>query len=402
MSNKQLSFDITIIGAGIVGVMAAIALAQRGHKIALLAEYDLNKAHKNHTPLDIRSIALSLSSKRILQHFNCWQELQSICQPINDIQVSSQGHWGVTRLNYKEQHCDALGYVIESHHLEALLIKKLSDYSNIHVFHCSQYTQLEQETNGCTIQLNHDKKIKSILSQICLICDGAQSKAREMAGFNTQRYDYHQVAIATHVSGQHMQNTIAYERFTPQGPLAMLPLTQSRYGLVWSNNPERSQQLMAMNDDAFLAELHQSFGYRLGKISEIGKRFAFPLIKQVTDTLVQQHCIVLGNAAHNLHPVAGQSLNLALRDIAHLSDFLMKLDDSEKQLECYQTLRMGDHQQVTQLGDTLVQLFSNNLPVLNHARSAALAMLDITPSLKNDFAWRGMGFAQTAASAQRG
>lgn len=402
MTESTLNFDITIIGAGIVGITAAIALAQKGHKIALLAEYELKQEHKNKNPLNVRSIALSLSSKKILQHLNCWSELQPFCQPIDDIQVSSQGHWGVTRLNNLQQHCEALGYVIESHLLESQLLKKLDAFNNITIFHSSNYSQLSPHDTHCDIYLEHEKQDKHISSKVCFICDGAQSKAREMAGFNVQRFDYQQVAIATHVSGSHMQNSVAFERFTPQGPLAMLPLTQSRYGLVWSNHQPRSDELIAMSDHAFLAELQKVFSYRLGKITATGKRFAFPLIKQVCSTLVEKRCVVLGNAAHNLHPVAGQSLNLALRDIAHLADYLSHFDHCDEQLAAYHKLRQVDHQQVVELGDTLVQLFSNNLPILNHARSAALALLDITPTLKNNFAWRGMGFAQTAASAQRG
>ncbi len=402
MSNDVHKFDIAIIGAGVVGISAAIALAQQGHKIALLAEYDLFKTTKRNNLLDIRSIALSLSSKQILQHFGCWQDIQNVCQPINDIQVSSKGHWGVTRLNNVQQQCDALGYVVESHLLEAALIKKLRSFDDIDIFLSSQYTNLQQNEADCSIQLKHNKKDIQIHSIVCLICDGAQSKARELAGFKTQKYNYNQVAIATHVSGEYLQNHIAYERFTPQGPLAMLPLTQGRYGLVWSNNATRNKQLLEMNDKEFLAALHKDFGYRLGHITHAGKRIAFPLIKQVTDTLVKQRCVVLGNAAHNLHPVAGQSLNLALRDIAHLADFLTDLNQIDETLQNYQQHRHADHKQVIELGDTLINLFSNNLPILNHARSAALALLDIMPPLKNDFAWRGMGFAQAAASAQRG
>jgi len=402
MTKSPHSFDISIIGAGVVGITAAIALAQNGHKVALLAEYDLTKSHKNNDPLDVRSIALSLSSKQILKHLGCWQDLQNHCRNIHDIEVSSQGHWGVTRLNHQQQNCDALGYVIESHHLESILIQKLECFKNINVFHSSQYTQLVQTEDGCNITLKHKNKSINVNSHVCFICDGAQSKARDMAGFKTKKYDYHQMAIATNVSGAHMQNNIAYERFSPHGPLAMLPLTQSRYGLVWSNSAKHCQQLMAMTDNDFLKALQHNFGHRLGRITQTGKRFAFPLIKLVTETLVQQRCVVLGNAAHNLHPVAGQSLNLALRDIAHLADFLSDLTNASEHLEHYQQLRQADHKQVIELGDTLVHLFSNNLPVLNHARSAALALLDIVPTLKNNVAWRGMGFAQTPASAQRG
>lgn len=402
MSQTSLSFDITIIGAGIVGLTAAIALAQKGYRIALLAEHELTLPNINENSLNVRSIALSLSSKQILQHLNCWQKLQVYCQPINDIQVSSQGHWGVTRLNHIQQQCDALGYVIESHLLESTLINEVDAIKGINVFRSSQYEQLEQTEGYCVIQLKHDNHELTISSKLCLICDGASSKARDMAGFSTQKYDYQQWAIAAHVSGPTMKNNKAYERFTPQGPLAMLPLIDARYGLVWSNSKNRSEELMAMDDEPFLNELQQAFGYRLGRINQIGKRFAFPLIKVVTEQLVQQRCVVLGNAAHNLHPVAGQSLNLALRDIAHLSDFLSDLNHCDEHLVKYQDLRRVDHQQVIQLGDTLVHLFSNNLPLLNHARSAALALLDVVPPLKNDFAWRGMGFAQPAASAQRG
>jgi len=404
MTNDKHSLrsDIAILGAGIVGLTAAIALAKQGHHISVLSDTDCSTKNDTHQSLNVRSIALSLSSKQILQNFDCWDNLRHLNQPINDIQVSSKGHWGVTRLNHQQLQCDALGYVIESHLIENELLNKAQSIDNITIYSLSQYQHIKSEESQVTIQFLQNDQKYSLESKLCLICDGAHSKAREQVGFKTDTYDYQQVAIAAHVSGPNMQHNVAFERFTSEGPLAMLPLSDARYGLVWSCSIQQAKQLMALNDASFLEQLQKVFGFRLGRITDIGKRFSFPLIKKTSHKLTKNRCVVLGNAAHNLHPVAGQSLNLALRDIAHLADFLGDLDSIDENLSDYQKYRLKDHQQVIQLGDSLVHLFSNNLPLLNHARSAALALLDITPPLKSDFAWRGMGFSQTAANAMRG
>ncbi len=402
MSKKTNQYDIAIIGSGIVGLLSALTLARKGFNVVLTDAYKISINSDEIDPLNVRSIALSLSSKQILQSFGFWQGLQPYCQPILDIQVSSQGHWGVTRLNHLQQQCDALGYVVESHHLTNALTRNIESVKNITLIDEASCEAFDNNDNGCHISLNKNNKTLKLEVKLGLICDGANSKTRDMAGFSSTSTDYQQMAIAAHVSGKHTQNSIAYERFTPEGPMAMLPLTDGRYGLVWTNSIDRSKQLMAMNEDEFLSALHQDFGFRLGRIEKIGTRITFPLHRIISKKLSHNRCVVLGNSAHNLHPVAGQSLNLAIRDIAHLNDFLTSFDDLEQTLGNYQALRQKDHDQVIQLGDTLITLFSNNVPILNHVRSAGLAFMDVLPTLKNDFAWRGMGFAQSAASAQRG
>ncbi|MBL7005078.1 MAG: FAD-dependent monooxygenase, partial [Gammaproteobacteria bacterium] len=266
-------------------------------------------------------------------------------------------------------------------------------------YQCETLTHTPESTK---LTFKHKDKPVQVNCKLTIICDGAYSPTRDKAGFTTIKDDYRQTAITANISGKHCNNHIAYERFISTGPMAMLPLNNNRYGLVWSNSAERSEQLMQLNDNEFLQQLQQSFGYRLGKLTQIGTRTSFALKKVLSQQLTLERCVVLGNSAHNLHPVAGQSLNLALRDIAHLYDHITHLDDSTQALVRYEKSRSKDHLQVMQLSDNLVSLFSNNLPVLNHARSAALAALDCLPALKNSIAWRGMGYAQSAASAQRG
>lgn len=400
--SKTHHFDITIIGAGIVGLFSAIVLAKRGFSVALCDASSIKPFAIDDNPLDYRPLAISLSSKHILQAFDCWQNIQAYSQEILDIQVSSQGHWGVTRLNHQQQKCPALGYVVDSHVLHNSLLQQLADIDNITTFEHSHCQALEQNSNGTLVSLLQNEAVLSIQTSLLLIADGSNSQTRELAGFSVEKTAYEQSAIAANITGLLSEANTAYERFTPQGPMAMLPLNNSRYGLVWANSCKRSESLCALNDQDFLKELQQAFGYRLGTFSKVGKRFSFPLFKIISTSLVKNRAIVLGNAAHNLHPVAGQSLNLALRDIAHLFDLIKDTDHLDDDLQQYQSIREKDHQQVIQLGDTLVNIFSNDLPVLNHARSAALALLDINPHLKHSFAWRGMGFAQQSATAVRG
>lgn len=399
----QPSTDIAIIGTGIVGIMTAIAFAKRGYSVAI-ADVKAIETLSTHAQksLNARSLALSLSSQKILQAFDCWDNISSHCKAIHDIHVSSKGHLGATRINRTQVNCDALGYVIEDAPLFNTLLKQAQQYSQILFLPKYLCTAINPTEKGCELSFSHNDESVTLNSTLTLICDGALSKTRALAGFTQHHYDYKQFAITANVQGTHSDNHIAFERFTAQGPMALLPLTNKRYGLVWTVNPQQHEALMQANEAEFLHQLHNSFGFRLGKLTHIGERHSFPLHKIACDSLIHKHCVVLGNAAHNLHPVAGQSLNLALRDIAHLYDSITNLEDISEKLAAYNDKRMQDHQQVEQLSDGLVQLFSNNLAVLNHLRAASLSALDRVEALKNNFAWRGMGYGQPAANAQSG
>lgn len=397
---KDNLFDITIVGAGLVGLLSAIILSKRGYTIALIDKSEIKKQTLAQQT-DARAIALSWSSYQILKAFDCWSEIKPHTKGIKEIQVSSQGHWGVTRLKNTDFPISDFGFVIENQHLHNALFSQAESNDLIHFYSHLECDSLQQiEKGGC--QLGFKQSDIKFNSKLVFICDGAQSKTRDLAGFSTSHTNYQQTAITAVISGENTDRNTAFERFTQYGPLAMLPIKENQYGLIWAQKTKQSEALLGLNDEQFLTQLQQSFGYRLGQLTACSSRVAFPIHKLISNELVKDNYVVLGNTAHNLHPVAGQSLNLAIRDIAHLFDHLDELNHLENRLKHYQEIQLKDHKQVIQLGDRLVQLFSNNLPLLNHARSAGLALLDMNPPLKQNFAWRGMGYGSTSATAQGG
>jgi 2-octaprenyl-6-methoxyphenol hydroxylase len=398
--------DIAIIGGGLVGLSAALALQQTDRSICIIESGNLQQRESG--GLNARSIALSYASVQIFRALGLWREISKKASAIKTIHISSQGQWGVTRLHAQEYKLPAMGYVIESQHLGAILLDQVKQ---------SNWIRLQSEAEfvsarfGDQVELafRQRDKLQNLQAKLVLIADGSQSKARSSLGIEHRLIDYQQSAIITNVEVSKPGEAIAYERFTIAGPLAMLPLGGNRYACVWTHDPEHSDALMLLDDEQFAASLQRSFGYRLGFLERIGTRHCFPIHRMEAQGLVKDRCLLIGNAANTLHPVAGQGLNLALRDIASLHHILedqdigsLELTSILNLLDCYQELRVSEQQQVVQLGDGLVNLFSNDLPILKQFRAGALALLDLVPALKAEVAITGMGFGSDGNPMLRG
>lgn len=398
---QSIQSDIVIFGAGLVGCITALAWSQKGYQVTLLEKSDLN--FHPHERFNVRAIALSWSSRQILQGLHIWPEIKHLCQPIKDIQVSSKGHWGVNRLKATDLNLEAMGYVIESDLMHQVLLELINKNKDIQLF--KQYNleslSLDKGLSNC-YNIQYENEILNIESHLTCISDGIHSDIRGQSGFDIKKQSYFQHAICTTLEFSRPLSTTAFERFTSNGPIAMLPLTENRFGMVWTNPSEQSEKLMSLTDDVFKQAILKTFGYRMGSIKHMGPKFHFPLTKIIATELSHQRSVVLGNAAHNLHPVAGQSLNLAIRDIAHLTSQFDRLDHIDATLSDYNIQRKVDHQRIITMGDSLVNLFSNQLPIVNHIRSAALGLMDILPIAKHEFAWLGMGYGAQASDLQTG
>jgi 2-octaprenyl-6-methoxyphenol hydroxylase len=219
------------------------------------------------------------------------------------------------------------------------------------------------------------------------------SHTRELAGMEMRREDYGQAAVIANVTTEYPHQGVAYERFTDTGPLAFLPMTQNRCSVVWTINATETAEVMALGDDAFIARLQQRFGYRLGHIEKTGIRHAYPLAYVEASQLVKGRVVIIGNAAHALHPVSGQGYNLALRDAAEIAEVIASYDDPGHELVLaeYAAKRRKDIQRVYRITDTLVKLFSNAFPPLAHARAAGLILLDLIPPARHLMARQSMG-----------
>ena len=398
------STEVCIVGGGLVGLAAALAFSRQGRSVCLLEARD--PALQEPAQMDARSIALSLSTVQIFNALNLWPQMSSQTAAIQHVHVSSAGHFGVTRLHASDLQREALGHVIEYHVLLGYLLDAVSRDSAIEFIVPAQLLDLQQDENKVTLSYQHNKKPCQLETALLVVADGAQSSIRDMLGIAAHVEDYRQTAVVANVKTSQAFNGYAYERFTSDGPLALLPLPDQRYAMVWSNAPQRTEQLMQLSDRLFIEQIYASFGYRLGYFSEVGQRVQFGLKRTRSEQLTCGRCVLIGNAANTLHPVAGQGFNLALRDVGQLYDAVDSFDLASTELNGrlvdYASGRKKDQQRTVQLGDGLVRLFSNDLPLLNHLRAGALAALDVCPLLKQEFSWQGMGFGSGYSSLLRG
>jgi 2-octaprenyl-6-methoxyphenol hydroxylase len=325
--------------------------------------------------------------------------LSEDAHPIRQIQISSRGHWGVTRLHAGDYDLEALGYVVENNVLARVLLEAVENSERIELEQGASFESISQ-ADRVAITYRAQKRKKRLDAQLALIADGADSSARAALGIAHRRIDYGQSAVVVNVEVGKPLAGIAYERFTTGGPLAMLPLGGRRYACVWTCSPSRAEALRALPETEFAAELQAYFGFRLGPVERVGERVAIELRRTRADRLHCGRCLLVGNAANALHPVAGQSFNMSLRDIACLHELLAEREladlDGERWraiAEDYQQRRESEHRRVIGYGDGLVTLFSNSMPVFDRLRACGLAALDLLPPLKAQAAFAGMGLA---------
>jgi 2-octaprenyl-6-methoxyphenol hydroxylase len=396
--------DVAIIGGGLVGLVAARLMSAQGRSVRLIESRPL--AVESPALLDVRSIALSLSSLKIMQAVGLEAGLHSQMTPISDIHISSAGHFGVTRLHARDLKLERMGAVVEYHVLMRHFLQSVESDPAIEIISPAQFVSLQQHPDRVILKLETQSELQELEAALVLVADGANSQVRDALQIQSQRHDYRQSAIIANVKVQDARAGWAFERFTSSGPLAMLPLSDRRYALVWTQRVSQADALIQAPDDEFIRQLQQLFGYRLGYITQVGRRDRFDLKLIQAQQLVTGRCVLIGNAANTLHPVAGQGFNLALRDVAYLYDLLNGLDPNgdacESALAGYQKQRASDQQQTIRLGHGLVELFSNSLPLLNHLRAGALAALDVCPLLKHEFCWNAMGYGAGSSSLMRG
>jgi len=398
--------DIVIVGGGMVGLCAALALQKNGRKICLLEAANLHQPESG--GLNARSIALSYSSVQIFKALGVWSSIKKQAAPIRNIHISSQGRWGVSRLRASDYGIDALGYVIESRHLTASLLEKVEACEHINLLSEARFESIDNDAE-VRIGYSYQQQQHQHDAKLALIADGASSSARASLGIEHNTIDYGQAAIITNVEFEKPLPGFAYERFTEQGPLAILPLSANRCACVWTRRKEQADDLMQADEQAFIEALQDCFGFRMGFIDKIGNRFCFDLKRTEAVQLIENRCVLIGNAANALHPVAGQGFNLALRDVAVLYELLAgkqvnELDEAAigELLHQYEVNRKAEQRQVVRLGDGLVSLFSNEMPLLNHLRAGGLALLDQLPPLKTQVAMSGMGMTFGGNALLRG
>lgn len=375
--------DILIIGGGLTGASLMLSLANKGFSTLLVEANAFTD--KTTADFDARTLALSPASVRILQMLAIWPLLIEHATPINSIHVSEQGHFGTTLLDNNSS--DTLGFVVEMQHINCALLKLLNPRQLISP---AKLIALDKSSGLATIsEQNIERHIKA---KLIVAADGAQSAVRQLAGMNVKTKDYHQQAIVANIGLNRPHKNVAYERFTQSGPLALLPMTEQRASLVWALRPHDVSRLMKMPDADFLKNLQRAFGYRIGRLVKVGKRHVYPLKQVVMPQQTAWPLVFVGNAAHTLHPVAGQGFNLGLRDIATLAECIVEFGINASMLEHYQTKRRYDQTLITRFTDGLVDVFTSQMPGLSLLRSLGLVAVDNISGLKKLLAHHAQGF----------
>lgn len=392
-------FDVVIAGGGMAGSMLALALKQRcpGLSLAIIEQQPETVPKAS---FDSRSIALSAGSVGLLQQFGIWSQLAPYSCPILDIAVSDRGHFGKTWLSAAEYRVPALGQVIEIEHIGRVLAEQLAAYAQLTRFQPKQITAMTTSAGQRLLCLNDGSQVST---RLLVIAEGGQSATRQLVAVPQQETPYAQTAIIANLALTRQHQHKAFERFTEHGPIALLPLTDNRYSLVWTVPPEQADALLARSEPEFIARVQQAFGYRAGVFSGCGKRVAYPLVLRQSPQVVSHRAALLGNSLHSLHPIAGQGFNLALRDIACLSALLAQGGcehlGSYSQLRQYELARQADMQRVIWLTDALVRTFSNRSRLVALARNLGLFAMLLCDDLKTPLARQTMGFgAQYAKS----
>ncbi|MGC6481228.1 MAG: 2-octaprenyl-6-methoxyphenyl hydroxylase [Porticoccaceae bacterium] len=406
-SNHQ--FDITIVGGGMVGISLALLLAQQKRwKVLVLESQPINQGETpQYSPsFDARSTALSWSSRCVFEKMGIWQKIHQQAQAISSIHVSDRGHIGMTRLNAEEANVDALGYVVENSWLGSVLMQQLTE-EDISLKGAVRITSIEPKAQSMELAIESDGQQQLIYSQLLVVADGGDSACAKMLGIQQHSKAYDHSAIIANISLDQPHDKVAYERFTNQGPMALLPLTDyknsHRSALVWTQPSDKANELMALDDSVFLSQLQTDFGHRLGQFKRVGERVSYPLALTTSEEQVRRRLVVVGNAAHSLHPVAGQGFNLSLRDIECLSQCLAnqpsKTDAGELgPLLNYQHQREKDQRNTLIFTDNLTKLFGLSSSLVALGRNSGLLMMDLIPTLRNQFAHFGMGTKQLGES----
>ncbi|WMC09429.1 2-octaprenyl-6-methoxyphenyl hydroxylase [Oceanimonas pelagia] len=391
-------YDLVINGAGMAGAVLALGLAglrrPDGGRLNIALIEAASPGPDLHPGFDARSIALAWHSQTLLQQLDIWPALAPLATPITHIQVSDQGHFGRVEMSAEEYGVPALGQVIELHPTGRELHRRLAACEHITLYCPDRIIRFEQQLQQVNVELASGAAFSAGL---LVAADGNRSLIGERLGMPRRRLDYGQSAIIANIATAEPHRGRAFERFTPEGPLALLPMSEGRSSLVWCVSPGRAEALMAMSEAAFLAALQRQFGYRLGKLERTGERHCYPLVLDEALRPWQHRVVLLGNAAHLLHPIAGQGFNLGLRDVATLTEHLARALTAGQDLGSHAVLsgygraRLPDQAGMVGLTTALALLFSNDHPVLAAGRNLGLSAMAACSPLKSQLAWRAMG-----------
>lgn len=403
---EHADFDILIAGGGLVGASLACALACQPLRIAVVESAPFGSAAQ--PSYDDRAIALAYGTRRIFEGMGLWREVAAAATPIERVYVSDRGHFGATRMQAGAHGYDALGYVVESRALGRIYAEALRSLPHVRLISPGRVKAIEHAPAFVRVRLEQGADERSVTARLVVGADGADSSVRRWGGIGVQRSEYGQSAVIANLTPERPHRNTAYERFTDSGPLAMLPMSGNRCALVWTVRAESCEAMMSLSDPDFLGMLQARFGGRLGRLQRVGARAAYPLALVRALSYTGARLALIGNAAHTLHPVAGQGFNLGMRDVAALAEVACDAAaaghdiGSRAVLARYEEWRRRDLRGMLRMTDTLARVFASGFAPLVAARNAGMVLMDLLPPVKAAAMRRVMGLAGRQPRLARG
>ena len=404
--SECVEVDLAIVGGGLVGASLALALRPTGLRVALIEGVAPDAAAQ--PSFDDRTTALGNGTRRVFESLGVWSAMAVEAAPIRQIHVADAGRAGFARLDSREHDIDAFGYVITNRSMGRVLNAALAEHVSLERRMPARCTAVAFDDDG--VVLHTEPGERPLRARLVVAADGANSLVRAAAGLEANVEDYQQVAIVAHVASSRPADGTAYERFTPSGPFAVLPLQDGHYGIVWTLSPAAAEEILALSDADYLARLQVAFGWRIGRLLRVGRRQAYPLRLTRAAAVTAERCVLIGNAAQALHPVAGQGFNLGLRDAVTLAELLADARRDQRGVDVgsaallaeFARRRSADREGVIDFTDRLVKLFGDQRPGVPLLRDIGLLLFDLSPTAKQAMSRLSWGFAGRTPRLARG
>jgi len=404
LEKHQETYDLAIIGGGLAGAALAMTASHMGLSVALIEAHGIDSIPDT---LPERVIALSHGSHSYLKQLGVWQDIAAAgVAPIRKVHVCEPGNRGEVGMHRSEADVDALGYVVQNAHILKAMYKTMPQ--EVDVFAPAQLQSLAVEAGDVHATIRQQNGERNVCARLLVGADGTMSHVRKLCGIGSRGWDHNRFGLVASVSPNISHHDVAHECFCPAGPLAFLPLDAGRYSLVWTLSPREASRIMALDDADFIQALELAAGKdmheHLGGIAEAGPRALFPFEYRVAERFTSQHVALIGNAAHTMHPVAGQGLNLGLRDVADLSEALRRAVEAGRDigapvvLEEYAQKRSLDTASVSIFTEGLNAIFCADLLPAKLARGMGMAGLDRLPALRKWLLKRAAGLAQQTSA----
>ncbi|MBE4467121.1 2-octaprenyl-6-methoxyphenyl hydroxylase [Vibrio parahaemolyticus] len=388
-------YDVVIAGGAMAGATLALAIEHLSQGALRVAVVEPFKAQSDQHPgFDSRSIALSYGTVNLLRHLELWSAIEPFSTPIEHIHVSDRSHAGMTDITKHDVGVEALGYVVELADVGRVYQELLTHSTAIDLYCPDSAKHITRTQENVTIELASGELLNA---KLLVAADGAVSQCCQQIGLELSEHDFDQVAVIANIVTQEPHQGRAFERFTENGPVALLPMSDNRMSLVWCLRPDEAQIVMELSESEFLERLQQDFGWRLGAMQKVGLRASYPLLLRHRKQNISHRFAIVGNAAQTLHPIAGQGFNLGIRDVVTLAEELVKQGEDVGRYQGlirFSQRREADRNETIWLTSSLVHVFSNDLLAMRIGRNTALAAMDNLSIFKQPLLRHALGLVK--------